>query len=219
MKLGGKSNMKLRGLIFAMLFAFAAIPCSAFICHYTNDEMYTSFYSIFKSKRGDDIEFIKFCYEQGVRLDNVRPNDRDGAFLFVPTSAAKFNRMLGLKFFMGIEGYNDPKIFDNNELSKTALHFAALNGNYEMTKYLLEKGASPIKKDNERKYDALDYAKQSGVKQVIDLVEKAWRKSSGLATIRQEEYKKEIKSINMNDYEKFKLKHNLNSFKVGIFLS
>ena len=211
--------MKLRGLIFAMLFAFAAIPCSALQCHYTNDEVYFSFYSIFKNKRGDDIEFIKFCYDEGIRLDNLKPDTREGDFQYIPTSAARFNRMVGLKFFMGIEGFNDPKIFDSNDMTKTALHFAALNGNYEMTKYLLEKGASPIKKDDERKYDALDYAKKSGVKQVIDLVEKAWRKSSGLATIKQEEYKKEIKSINMNDYEKFKLKHNLNSFKVGMFLS
>ena len=211
--------MKLKGLFFALCFAFAAIPGSALQCHYKEGEYYGSFYEIFKSKRGDNVEFIKFCYEEGVRLDGVAPDNIEGDFQYIPISAARFDRMGGLKFFMGIDGFNDPKIFDSNDYTTTALHFAALNGNYEMTKFLLEKGASPVKKDNKQEHDALYYAKQSGVKEVIDLVHKAWLKAKDLAEVKKEEYKKEIKNIDMNDYEKFKLKHNLGSFKIGMFLS
>jgi len=211
--------MKLKVLFFTLFFALTALPCSALLCHYDAGEVYYSFYSIFKNKRGNDLEFIKFCYEEGVRLDGVKPSTREDDFQYIPISAARFNRIGGLKFFMGIDGFNDPKIFDSNEYSKTALQFAALNGNYEMVKYLLEKGASPTKKDEERRYDALDYAKQSGVQSVIDLVNKAWKKVNSAAVAQNEKYEKEIKSLNMNDYEKFKLKHNLGSFKVGMFLS
>ncbi len=51
------------------------------------------------------------------------------------------------------------------------------------------------------------------------MVGDAWRKWQGLSEARREGYKKEIKSLNLNDYEKFKLEHNLGNFKVEKFFS
>ena len=93
---------------------------------------------------------------------------------------------------------------------QTPLQAAAEQGRYEVCKYLLDKGASPLKKSYAIHEDAYYYAKQSGVQSVIKLVGDAWRKWQGLAEVRREEYKQDIKKLNLNDYEKFKLKHNLN---------
>ena len=214
--------MKLKALILALCVAFTAIPANAFFCYYSDDEYYTTFYSIFRSKRGDNVEFIKFCYEDGVEEYHFTPKRFEQGGHYVPTSAAKFNRFGALKYFMSIKGFDDPQIFDAKGYdgsTRTALQYAAIHGNYEMVKFLLDKGASPIKKDPDGRYDALDYAKISGVKSVIDLLEKAHFKAKVLAETIKEERLKEIKSINMNDYEKFLLKYNLNSSKMPNFFS
>ena len=214
--------MKLKVLLFALCFAFSAIPSNAFYCYFDENELYTSFYSLFKGKRGDNLEFIKWCYEKTVKEYHITPQRFEEGGHYVPTSAAKFNRLGALKYFMSIKGFDDPSIFDGKGYdgsTRTALQYAALHGNYEMVKFLLDKGASPIKKDPDGRYDALDYAKISGVKSVIDLLEKAHFKAKVLAETIKEERLKEIKSINMNDYEKFLLKYNLNSSKMPNFFS
>ena len=126
--------------------------------------------------------------------------------------------MEALKFFIN-EGFRLDDAADRGAyiLCKTPLQLAAENRYYDISKYLLDKGASPIKKDSHRKYDAYDYAKKGGNTKVIDLVGAAWRKWKGLAAARTEEYKKEIKNVNMNDYEKFKRMHNLGSFNANSF--
>ena len=88
---------------------------------------------------------------------------------------------------------------------KTPLQAAAEQGRYEVCKYLLDKGASPVKKSYAIHEDAYYYAKESGVESVIRLVGDAWRKWKGLAEARHEEYKKEIQNLNLNDYEKFEV--------------
>ena len=210
--------MKLKKLSLALILSCACFfsAAAAFSqCWYDGSEIYESFYSLFKGKRGNDMEFIKFCYTQGFGEKFDRDTVEYG--YYIPNSAAKFGRFEALKFFIN-EGFRLDDAWERDYiLQKTPLQFAAENGNYTIAKYLLDKGASPIKKDSKKKYDAYDYARQGGNSKVIDLVGAAWRKWKGLAAARTEEYKKEIKNINMNDYEQFKLKHNLGSFGAGSF--
>ena len=214
--------MKLKVLLFALCFAFSAIPSNAFYCYFDENELYTSFYSLFKGKRGDNLEFIKWCYEKTVKEYHITPQRFEEGGHYVPTSAAKFNRLGALKYFMSIKGFDDPSIFDGKGYdgsTRTALQYAALHGNYEMVKFLLDKGASPIKKDPDGVYDALDYAKMSGVQSVISLLDKAHYKAKVLSDMRREEYIKQIKGIDMNDYERFLLQHNLGSLRALNFFS
>lgn len=211
--------MKLKKLSLALIlvcvFLFSADAAFSAICGYEGTENYASFYEIFESKRGNEMDFIKFCYEKGFGKKIDRDTEEYGNY--IPNSAAKFGRMEALKFFID-EGFRiDDTVYLRYNLRKTPLQFAAERGDYEMSKYLLGKGASPIKKDSHKKYDAYDYAKTSGSSRVIDLVGAAWRKWKGLAAARTEEYKKEIKNVNMNDYEKFKRMHNLGSFNANSF--
>ena len=202
-------------LILSCAFVFSAVEAFSSKCWYEGSEYYPSFYHIFKGKRGDDIEFIKFCYKEGFGWEINRDTEELG--YYIPNSAAKFGRLEALKFFIN-EGFrlDDAYAYDR-DLQKTPLQLAAERGDYNMSKYLLDKGASPIKKDTRKKYDAYDYAKQGGSQRVIDLVGAAWRKWKGLSAARTEEYKKEIKNVNMNDYEKFKRMHNLGSFNANSF--
>ena len=202
-------------LILSCAFVFSAVEAFS-QCWYEGSEHYESFYSIFDSKRGNDMEFIKFCYTEGFSEKIDRDTEEYG--YYIPNSAAKFGRMEALKFFIN-EGFRLDDAVDRGAyiLCKTPLQLAAENRHYEISKYLLDKGASPIKKDTRNKYDAYDYARQGGSQRVIDLVGAAWRKWKGLAAARTEEYKKEIKNVNMNDYEKFKRMHNLGSFNANSF--
>lgn len=210
--------MKFKNLSLALILSCTFILPSSMLfarCSYGGTESYASFYHIFESERGNDIEFIKWCYEEGSDVPINRDTEDFG--YYIPNSAAKFGRMEALKFFIN-KGFRLDDAYDRDiHLQKTPLQLAAENGNYSISKYLLDKGASPIKKDSRKKYDAYDYARQGGNTKVIDLVGAAWRKWKGLAAARTEEYKKEIKNVNMNDYEKFKRMHNLGSFNANSF--
>ncbi len=201
-------------LILSCAFVFSAVETFS-QCWYEGTEYYPSFYQLFEGKRGNDMEFIKFCYTEGFGREINRDTEEFG--YYIPNSAAKFGRLEALKFFIN-EGFRlDDAYAHDFRLQKTPLQLASEKGNYNVAKYLLDKGASPIKKDTRKKYDAYDYAKQGGNTKVIDLVGAAWRKWKGLAAARTEEYKKEIKNVNMNDYEKFKSMHNLGSFNANSF--
>lgn len=201
-------------LILSCAFVFSAVEAFS-QCWYEGNEYYFTFYDIFEGKRGNDVEFIKFCYKEGFNKEINRDTEELG--YYIPNSAAKFGRLEALKFFIN-EGFRlDDAYAHDFRLQKTPLQLASEKGNYNVAKYLLDKGASPIKKDTRNKYDAYDYAKQGGNTKVIDLVGAAWRKWKGLAAARTEEYKKEIKNVNMNDYEKFKRMHNLGSFNANSF--
>lgn len=201
-------------LILSCAFVFSAVEAFS-QCWYEGNEYYFTFYDIFEGKRGNDVEFIKFCYKEG--FDRKFDRDTEELGYYIPNSAAKFGRLEALKFFIN-EGFRLDDVYAHSTiLQKTPLQLSAENGNYNMAKYLLDKGASPIKKDSRKKYDAYDYARQGGNAKVIDLVGAAWRKWKGLAAARTEEYKKEIKNVNMNDYEKFKRMHNLGSFNANSF--
>ena len=186
------------------------------LCDYDSRTRYYSWNSVFCSPYGGNMEFIEFCYEDSLSRGYVIDKDYTDAGGYVTASAAACGRLEGLKFFLDKGFYLDEV---NRDSMKTPLQAAAEQGRYEVCKYLLEKGASPLKKSYAIHEDAYYYAKQSGVHSVIKLVGDAWRKWQGLAEARREQYKKEIQNLNLNDYEKFKLKHNLGNFKAEMFFS
>ena len=177
------------------------------LCDYDSRTRYYYWGAVFCGPYGGDMEFIKFCYEDAISRGYVIDKDYTDGIGYVTTSAAGCGRLEGLKFFLDKGFYLDEV---NRDSMQTPLQIAAEQGHYEVCKYLLEKGASPLKKSYAIHEDAYYYAKQSGVHSVIKLVGDAWRKWQGLAEARREQYKKEIQNLNLNDYEKFKLKHNLN---------
>ena len=175
------------------------------LCAYDSRTHYYSWDSVFCSPYGGDMEFIQFCYEDSISRGYVIDKDYTDAGGYVTASAALCGRLEGLKFFLNKGFYLDEV---NRDSMKTPLQAAAEQGRYEVCKYLLDKGASPVKKSYAIHEDAYYYAKESGVES-----------GKGLAEARHEEYKKEIQNLNLNDYEKFKLKHNLGNFKAEIFFS
>ncbi len=186
------------------------------LCDYDSRTRYYYWEAVFCGPYGGNMEFIKFCYEDALSRGYEIDKDYMDGLGYVTASAAACGRLEGLKFFLDKGFYLDEV---NRESTMTPLQLAAERGHYEVCKYLLEKGASPIKKSFVVHKDAYYYAKESGVESVIRLVGDAWRKWQGLSEARREGYKKEIKSLNLNDYEKFKLEHNLGNFKVEKFFS
>ena len=196
-----------------------------YLCAYDEDNAYMNWQGIFCSDYGGNMEFVKFCYEDATSRGYVIDKDYVDAIGYPTVSAAICNRVEGLKFFLDKGFYLDES---NKESRFTPLQGAARFGAYDTAKYLLEKGADPTKKTYEPQpmgfgpykfLDSYELALKSEDPRVIALLKEAWMKWKGLSEIKRERLIKEIKSLNMNDYEKFKLEHNLGNFKVEAFFS
>lgn len=221
--------MKLKTIIMTLIFALMAIPSfAATLCSFDGTVNYYTWGSALASEYGDNIEFIKFCWEETNKNKNTDPYayniyiGQDRAtftenYRSLPAIAARYNRWEAVKFFVE-KGYSA----DYVDCYENALQLTAYKGHYATTKYLLDKGANPLKKSGADSHiianaDAYAFAKKGNNSSVIELVRTAWSAKQKVAEARREEYRKEIQSINMNDYEQFKLKHNLGRFNTSSF--
>ncbi len=134
------------------------------LCDYDSRTRYYNWIGVFCSPYGGNMEFIKFCYEDSISRGYKIDKDYTDGIGYVTTSAAGCGRLEGLKFFLDKGFYLDEV---NSDSTLTPLQIAAEQGHYEVCKYLLEKGASPIKKSFVVHKDAYYYAKESGVESVI----------------------------------------------------
>ncbi len=113
------------------------------LCAYDARTHYHNWPAIFCSPYGGNMEFIKFCYEDSISRGYVIDKDYTDAGGYVTASAALCGRLEGLKFFLDKGFYLDEV---NRYSMHTPLQLAADKGRYEVCKYLLDKGASPLKK-------------------------------------------------------------------------
>ena len=187
----------------------------AVLCSYNNRD-YTNWGEAFCGPDGGDMEFVKFCYDDAISRGYVIDKDFVDAAGYPTASAAICGQLEGLKFFLDKGFYLD----EVNRWSRlTPLQSAAKQGHYQVCKYLLEQGASPIKKSYNGKMDAFDFALASGRQKVIGLIGEAWRKWKGISNIKRRAYIEDINKLDMNDYEKFKLEHNLSVLGAEAFSS
>ena len=180
--------------ITAMLMVFAVINAKAETCVYTDGTEYDLSGAI--QYKGNDLGFIKFCCDElGKCTSGYAARDK----YYLTHIAAMYNRCDVLKYL--VEEKNIPyDKFPANiktgqfEYTKTQLMMSSENGSYDCTKYLVDKGAS-VTRTNQDGHDALYFAKESGNQKVINYVQSAWNKAKGYSYNQIEKEKAKLRNL------------------------
>jgi len=168
-------------LPIAAIMLFVSVGADAQICVYRKGEEYRLEDAI--QYKGDNLAFIKFCCDElGMCTGNYAARDK----YYLTHIAAMYNRCEVLKYLVDEKHIPYDKFPANMktgefERTKTQVMMSAANGSYECTQFLISKGASVTRK-NEENHDALYFAKTSKNQSVISIVKAAWDKETRLGS-------------------------------------